>query len=171
MDPYIGQLMLVGFNFAPRGWATCDGQLLAIQQNSALFSLLGTTYGGDGKTTFALPDLRGRVPMHRGNGPNLPAALIGAKTGAPKTKLSVANLPAHGHALSAVSGLGNKVEAKDHMLAQVRQVNLYSDKAGDVALNAGAIGQTGSNEAFDAHQPSLTLNWIIALVGIYPARQ
>ena len=108
MEPFIGQIMMVGFNFAPRGWALCDGSLLPINNNQALFSLLGTTYGGDGRTTFQLPDLRGRVPMHQGTGPGLPNHRIGEKGGVENVTLTVAQMPAHTHVLNASSDYGSQ---------------------------------------------------------------
>ena len=105
MEPFIGQIMMFSGNFAPRGWAFCDGQLLAIAQNSALFSIVGTTYGGDGRTTFGLPDLRGRTPVHQGNGPGLPPVSLGQKGGAASTTLIVQNLPAHTHAATVTENL------------------------------------------------------------------
>ncbi len=116
-EPFLGEIKMVGFNFAPRGWALADGQLLPISANSALFSLYGTTYGGDGRTTFALPDLRGRTPIHQGSGQGLTERRIGSKGGAEYATLNVNQLPPHAHALLAHAGTGNQAAPTGHVLA------------------------------------------------------
>ena len=183
MEPFIGQVILFAGNFAPRGWALCDGQLLDISSHSALFSILGTTYGGDGRTTFALPDLRGRVAVHEGNGPGLPAMTLGEKTGNPTTTLSVANLPSHTHTavttnnltLQAAPATATEEEGADNALGNA---TIYADAAATETLRAGSIGgdvtvtntNTGSGTNFSNQPPTLVLNFIIALVGTYPSR-
>jgi len=171
-EPFLGEIRMFGGNFAPRGWAFCNGQLLSIASNSALFSLLGTTYGGDGRTTFGLPDLRGRSPVHAGNGPGLSPKTLGEKSGAETTTLTTANMPAHSHAAQVSSGNGNtnspvgKVWSKD---AGVQSAT-YSGNAPDASMAANAIGNAGSNAAFNNLPPYLAVNFIIALQGIYPSR-
>jgi len=169
-EPYIGQIQIFGFNFPPRGWAHCDGQLLPISQNTALFSLLGTIYGGDGQTTFGLPDLRGRAAMHFGNGPGLPDYQLGQKPGVLDHQLNVANLPAHSHDVRAVDGNADSVFPNNGMLSITRE-DTYRSSGGDlVNLNSSSVGDTGIGEPFSSLQPSLVLNWCIALVGIFPPR-
>lgn len=180
MEPFIGQIMMFGGNFAPRGWALCDGQLLAISQNSALFSILGTTYGGDGRTTFGLPDLRGRVPLHPGSGPGLSPRQLGQKGGTEDTTLSVGQLPAHGHtvAVPGTSAAGNTASPADAQMAAIQAGK--GKKVPESPYNQGGpadagmlpfqTGDTGSNAAHDNMPPFQGVNFIIALVGIYPSR-
>lgn len=173
-DPLIGQIVMFGGNFAPRNWATCDGQLLLISQNSALFSILGTVYGGDGRTTFGLPDLRGRLPIHEGSGPGLTPRALGSPGGAEKVGLTEAHLPSHNHPLQgstdqateadpAASG-GNKVPAQ-------AELNIYTDSAPDTAMAANAIGASvGGGQEHLNLMPFQVVNFIIALVGTFPSR-
>jgi microcystin-dependent protein len=162
-DPLIGEIMMVGFNFAPRGWALCDGQLLPIAQNSALFSLLGTIYGGDGRTTFALPDLRGRFPTHMGTGAGLSQRQIGSRGGTETTTLNATEMPAHAHGLSSlpdvqVRGIGD----------QIRGVPEGSDQG--AATLAVATESTGGSQAHNNMPPFLCINFVIALTGVFPSR-
>ncbi len=189
MDPLLGTIQAFGFNFAPRGWAFCNGQLLPISQNTALFSLLGTIYGGDGRTTFALPDLRGRVMIGFGQGPGLSNHPIGQKSGAENTTLTVTNLPAHNHqaslsgssvTLKASSSAGTSPapSSRSNVLSAATSGNIYTNKTPDVDLNVGndvasgsvTIGNTGGNIPFNNMQPYLAINVCIALVGIFPSR-
>jgi len=166
MEPFIGQLMCVGFNFAPKGWALCQGQLMSISQNTALFSLLGTMYGGDGVTTFGLPDLRGRVPNSFGQGPGLQNYAQGQKAGSESVTLTIQEIPGHSHSAGCSSS-----DPSD-----TTPVNGVPAAGGSYSLTANAImlptmiGQTGGSQPHPNMQPYLTLNWIIALEGIYPAR-
>ncbi len=170
-EPFIGEVKLFAGNFAPRDWAFCDGQLLPIAQNTALFSILGTTYGGDGRTTFGLPDLRGRVAVGPRNGSGLSDYSLGQKTGNESTVLNTSQLPAHSHTVNAVSELGTSNEPSDKYLAQTGLFdNEYSDVATDVQLNSNMIGTTGNNVPIDVRQPSLSINYIICLFGTYPPR-
>lgn len=171
MEPFLGQIQLFGFNFPPRGWAQCDGQLLQISQNQALFSLLGTIYGGNGRTDFALPDLRGRLPMHMGTGPGLSNRPIGRRGGSEQTVLTVANLPAHSHPAQCNGGVGNGNVAAEKFWASDagNQSATYHD-AGGSTMNAAAIGNTGDNQGFSNEPPFLVMNWCIALTGIFPSR-
>ena len=171
-EPFIGEIRMVGFNFAPRGWALCNGQLLSIASNNALFSLLGTIYGGDGRTTFALPNLQGRVPMHYGSGAGLSPRLIGEAAGQEAVSLTEAQLPAHTHKARASSLKGNtnspvgRVWSKD---AGVQSAT-YTSNAADADMAAGAIAPAGGGQPHNNMPPYLAVNFVIALQGIYPAR-
>jgi microcystin-dependent protein len=179
MEPFLGQIQMFGFNFPPRGWAFCDGQLLPISQNTALFSLLGTTYGGDGVSTFALPDLRGRVAIHPGNGPGLPSISQGEKSGNYQVALNVNHLPSHTHTATATvhasSEQGSQEGPGDNVLAYDRRETQYSASAPDVTMNAESatvtVGNTGGSQPFSIMQPYLGVYHCIALVGVYPSRQ
>ncbi|WP_430812432.1 MULTISPECIES: phage tail protein [unclassified Carboxylicivirga] len=170
----IGEIRMFAGNFAPRGWALCDGQLLSIAQNSALFSILGTTYGGDGRTTFALPDLRGRVPVHAGSGPGLSPYALGQKGGAETTTLSVGNLPAHSHNASVVNKVNNDEATSDDPSGKYPAVsgeNMYHELSNaESAVSTVMVENTGEGQAFDQRQPYATINYIICLQGIYPSR-
>lgn len=168
MEPFIGMIVQFGGNFAPRGWALCDGQLLPISSNSALFSILGTTYGGDGKSTFALPDLRGRVAMQPGTGPGLSARQLGQKGGAETVTLTVNQMPGHNHALNALADDARVATVANNTLAQDQ--NIYSSSAPNAAMNAACIGNTGGSQPFGVVQPFLCVNFIIALQGLFPSR-
>ena len=173
-EPFLGQIIMFGGNFAPRSWALCDGQLLPIAQNSALFSILGTIYGGDGRTTFALPDMRGRVPIHPGNGPGLSSYNLGQKGGSEQATLSVNQLPNHGHVtvLKATSTDGNQEGPGGHILAGDPREDQYSDATPNVNMNPAGIevANTGNNEAHANVQPFVCVNFIIALQGLFPSR-
>jgi len=169
--PFLGEIRNFGFNFAPRGWAQCNGQLLAISTNTALFSLLGTTYGGNGTTNFALPDLRGRVPVGMGTGPGLTNRVQGGAAGAETASLLTTNLPAHSHALNAKAGIGNQAAPSNHLLAASDQRNSqYTSAGADAVMAATSIGSTGSGTPIDIMPPYLGTNYCIALEGIYPSR-
>ncbi|MHC4955881.1 MAG: phage tail protein [Planctomycetota bacterium] len=179
-DPYIGQIILFGGNFAIRGYALCNGQLLAISSNPALFSILGTTYGGDGRTTFALPDLRGRVPVHFGTGPGLSSRFLGQKFGAQSHTLSIAQMPSHNHTASGVvratSAAGNSEDPAGNVLAQENREDQYRNGGAtpDVSMAANTVAVTvnnnGGNQSFNLSQPSLVINFQIALTGVFPPR-
>lgn len=163
-EPFLGQLMIVGFNFPPRGWAMCDGQILPISQNQALYSLLGTMYGGDGRTSFALPDLRGRTPLHFGNG-----STQGSSFGEENHLLTLAELPAHSHNVQAQSGAATEVGPAGNFWAGSGQQDLYAASA-DTAMQAGALSNAGGNQGHNNMAPFLVLNVVIALQGIFPPR-
>jgi microcystin-dependent protein len=176
MDPFIAQILLFASNFAPRGWALCEGQMLPIAQNTALFSLIGTIYGGDGITTMALPDLRGRVAIGPGQGPGLPDYRQGDKGGTASTTLTVLNMPTHNHVLNANSSYGTTaVPASNTSLAATTDgrsisVNVYSTNAPNVQLAGASVGNAGANQPINNMQPYLAIPYIIALVGIFPSR-
>lgn len=165
MDPIIGQILLVGFDWAPEGWALCNGQLMSISQNSALFSLLGTTYGGDGINTFAVPDLRGRVPIHQGQGRGLTGRVMGERSGIESVTLLTSNLPAHSH--PAVISSADVGRSSGNVISAVGNTNSGPN---DLVLAPTTIGATGSNVPHDNMQPYLVMNYIIATQGIYPVR-
>jgi microcystin-dependent protein len=169
-EPYLGEIRFVGFNFAPTGWAQCNGQLLSIAENTALFSLLGTTFGGDGKTTFALPDMRGRVPLGIGQGTGLTARTLGETGGQEKVTLTIAEIPKHRHALAAASGSADSKAPKGDVLANSSTAAIYSTTAPTVDLAAASIGVQGGGQPHENMQPFLGMNCIIALQGIFPPR-
>jgi microcystin-dependent protein len=171
MDPLLASIILFAGNFAPRGWAFCNGQLLSIAQNTALFSLLGTQFGGNGQTNFALPDLRGRVPVHPGQGPGLSDYVIGQSAGSETTTLLLSNMPAHNHSLNATSEPGSTSVPSGAYLANTGALDKEYNTTGTVvAMNAAAIGTAGGSQPFDNLQPYLAINFIIALQGIFPSR-
>jgi microcystin-dependent protein len=153
---------MMSFDFAPKNWAFCNGQLLPINQNQALFSLLGTTFGGDGRVNFALPDLRGRVPIHLGSGHSL-----GEKGGEQAHTLSISELPEHSHLVNATANSGSTTIPAGNVIAASIQ-NMYANPAALVALSPGSITNTGGSQAHLNMQPFLTISFCIALVGIYP---
>jgi microcystin-dependent protein len=179
-EPFIGQIMTCGFNFAPVGWALCDGQILAIASNTALFSLLGTTYGGNGQTTFALPDLRGRVPVHQGQGPGLSSYDLGEVTGTESVTLVSTEIPAHTHlAASAVNAAASSLAPTDtpadSVLTGGGGINIYNAAPdGTTKMNAGMVTTqvqpAGGSQPHNNLQPLLCINFCIALQGVFPSR-
>ena len=163
-DPFLGELKLVGFDFAMRGWAPCNGQLIPIAQNQALFALLGTMYGGNGTTTFALPDLRGRVPRHVGG----THTQQGESAGSESVTLSTAQLPGHAHTARASSGSASVASPAGAVWA-AQTTPAYGTDAGS-AMNSGSTSSVGSSQPHENRQPYLVLNWVIALQGIFPSR-
>jgi microcystin-dependent protein len=158
-EPFIGQVLLFAGNFAPKGWAMCNGQLMSIAQNTALFSILGTTYGGDGVTTFALPDLRGRAAVNAGQGPGLSNYVLGEATGTEAVTLTVNQIPAHTHTLFGASGPPSGSDRGIESQATANKVPSNDEMA-----------PTGGNQPFSVVQPVLAMSYIIALEGIYPSR-
>lgn len=170
MEPFIGQIQAFGFNFAPRGWAFCDGQLLAISTNTALFSLLGTTFGGDGRTTFALPDLRGRTIVHPGSGPGLSSVTWGQKSGAEQVTLTTTNMPAHNHNSSVAvhTGAGESSSPTGYIAAHV---GAFGEEPTSGANLAGVSNNNaGGNQPFSIRNPFVGIYVSIALIGIFPSR-
>lgn len=170
-EPYVGEILLVAFNFAPTGWAECQGQIMAISQNTALFSLLGTTYGGDGKTTFALPDLRGRTPIGAGQGQGLQQYDLGQVGGEETVTLLLSEMPAHTHQVYGSGNVANLASPSGAIWATQSTLNIYS-AAPDSQMSPAAVSVTPNSPAqpHDNLSPYLTLNYIIALQGIYPPR-
>lgn len=168
MDPFIGEIRLFAGNFAPRGWAFCDGFLLPIAQNTALFSILGTSFGGDGRTTFGLPDLRGRVPVHPGTGPGLTTRSLGEKGGSETAALTIDQMPGHGHRVTASSTRGDSADPANNVFAGDPDEPYIA--SGTEAMSAATIQSTGGGQPHANVQPFLGLHFIIALVGIYPSR-
>ena len=164
-QPFIGQIVLFAGNFAPRGWALCNGQLLPISQNTALFSILGTTYGGNGQTTFALPDLRGRVAVSSGQGPGLTPRSLGEMAGSETVTLTASQMPAHTHAVNATN---NGQTTNRPQSAVPAKGGTYSTASPDTTMNA--VGNAGGSQPHDNLPPYTTLNYIIALEGIFPSR-
>lgn len=170
-DPFIGEIKMFAGTFAPRGWALCDGQLMSISQNSALFSLLGTTYGGDGRTTFALPDLRGRLPMHAGSGPGLSSKQIGQRGGSENEILTLNHLPSHTHTANALDKPGDRSTPEAaHWAATSSGSPNYSDTLPDVNMNAGILTSAGGSQSHSNLMPFTCVNFIIALFGVFPSR-
>ena len=163
-EPFLSEIRLMAFEFAPNGWALCNGQLLPINQNQALFALLGTTYGGDGMVNFALPDLRGRVPIHVGNGHTL-----GERAGEQAHTLSIAELPSHTHVAHAVAADGSVVIPGGTLFARAAPANPYHAPTPLAAMNPAVVANTGGSQAHLNMQPFLTLSFCIALQGIFPS--
>ncbi len=168
-DPFLGEIRTFGFTFAPRGWAACEGQLLPIQQHQALFSLLGTIYGGDGRTTFALPDLRGRVVVGDGQGPGLADYPTGARGGEEQVTLTTAQLPSHRHDVRALDQRGRARRPVDRFLARVTRGRAYAPTS-DALMNPDMVAPTGEGQPHPNVQPYLALNVCIALEGVFPSR-
>jgi microcystin-dependent protein len=175
-EAFIGEIRMFGGNFAPRGWALCDGQLLPISQYTALFSLLGTTYGGDGRTTFALPDLRGRVPIHAGHGPGLSDYRLGQTGGQETVTLTTQQIPAHSHTASVSQAADSSVGTSDKPENMLPARNAASTPQYGTTANVNmsgasvSVGNTGGNLPHENMQPYVTVNYIIALEGIFPSR-
>jgi microcystin-dependent protein len=174
-DPFIGQIMCAGFNFAPRGWAEMNGQLLPISQNTALFALLGTQYGGNGQTTFALPDMRGRVLIHAGQGPGLTLRDQGESAGTEQVTLNNAQLPAHNHTVipmgsSAEATLDSPAQAVPATTTGKKQTPIYAPGPGTLAMSSTLTTTTGANAPVPVMQPYVTVRCFIALFGVFPSR-
>jgi microcystin-dependent protein len=170
MEVYLGQLLLVPYNFAPRGFAFCQGQILSISQNTALFSVLGTTYGGNGTTTFALPDLRGRVPMGQGQGPGLQSYVLGQMDGEEANTLALTEIPAHSHAVKGSPLPADVSQVSAAAPASTGSLNLYAPGSSNANLHPNTILPAGNGLPHENRMPFLCLNWIIALNGNFPAR-
>lgn len=179
MEPFIGEIRLFGFGKIPYGWAPCNGQSLAIVQNSALYAVIGLQFGGDGKTFFCLPDLRGRAPLHAGAGQGLTQRRVGDRVGSESVAVTAANMPAHNHAVTAANVRGTSPDPGSLSLAQggtpsgrdFNPWNTYvSDNAPNVALHTSAIQAAGQAQPHENRQPYLSLNFCIAIVGLFPVR-
>ncbi|HKJ79891.1 MAG TPA: tail fiber protein [Prolixibacteraceae bacterium] len=169
-EPFIAEIRIFAGNFAPRSWAFCDGQLLPVSQNTALFSLIGTTYGGDGRTTTALPNLQGRAPMHPGRGPGLTARTLGQNTGVETVLLNANQIPSHNHVLNVCEETGdsNIPEGNSFAKSAIPIASVYSNQPPD--KTGGTAGNAGGGQSHNNMQPYLSLNYIIALQGLYPSR-
>jgi microcystin-dependent protein len=169
-DPFIGEIRMVSFTFCPQGWAAADGQLLAINQNPALFSLFGTMYGGDGMTTFALPDLRGRVPIHAGAGPGLTPRNLGSRSGTEAVTLSESQMPSHTHTINAYSLEGDSAVPTGNIRAKSGAGDPdYSSSAPDTTMDAGAASNTGGGQSHNNMPPFLAIQFCVAVQGLYPS--
>lgn len=168
--PYLSVVMMFAGNFAPQNWAFCDGKLMSIAENTALFSLIGTIYGGDGQVTFALPDFRGRIPVGTGNGPGLPSIALGEMAGTETVTLTVQNLPMHNHLLDAYNSNATANTPANNLLGVLATDSDYVASGPTVPMSASSIGFTGKSQAINNVQASLVINYIIAVEGIYPSR-
>jgi microcystin-dependent protein len=171
-DPFVAEIRIFPFNFAPKGWAFCDGQILPISQNTALFSLLGTMYGGDGKSTFALPNLQGSVPLHRGGGPGLSERFQGEQGGSPTVTLLDSEMPFHNHNVAATAQPGEDPTPDNRSLARSVGAQLYQSNTSTnlVQLAPQALAVAGASLPHNNMMPYLTLNFCIALQGVFPPR-
>jgi microcystin-dependent protein len=164
-QPYVGEIRMFGGNFAPAGWMFCEGQLLPISENETLFNLIGTTYGGDGQSTFALPDLRGRIPIHFGNG-----FILAETGGAEEITLTVSQIPAHSHAMLASTGPGTVNTPGGNVTAASPSILLYAQDVPDANMSPSAVGSTGGSQPHNNFQPYLCVDFIISLFGIFPSQ-
>ena len=168
-SPYVGEIRLVGFSFAPAGWAFCNGATLAISENDVLFALIGTTFGGDGQSTFNLPDLQGRTPVHQGQGPGISQSyVLGQLAGVESVTLTTNQIPVHSHALLGTSNAGISNSPAGAVLGNGQQV--YSAAAPSVQMDSTSLVPAGGSQPHENMQPFLVLNWIISLFGIFPSQ-
>jgi len=163
-QPYVGEIRMFAGNFAPAGWMFCEGQLLPISENETLFQLIGTTYGGDGQSTFALPDLRGRIPIHQGNG-----FILAETGGAEEITLTVNQIPAHSHPLLASGDVGDQINLANALTSNSNGVIPYIEDPPSVNMNPGAISSAGGSQPHTNFQPYLCIDFIISLFGIFPS--
>ena len=163
-QPYVGEIRMFAGNFAPAGWMFCEGQLLPISENETLFQLIGTTYGGDGESTFALPDLRGRIPIHQGNG-----FILAETGGAEEITLTVQQIPAHTHPLLPSTAAGSQNSPQNNVPAGSPSIDIYRETSPSVALAANMVGPVGGSQPHTNFQPYLCVDFIISLFGIFPS--
>jgi microcystin-dependent protein len=163
-QPYVGEIRMFGGNFAPAGWLFCQGQLLPISENETLFQLIGTTYGGDGQSTFALPDLRGRVPIHQGNG-----FILAETGGAEEVTLTVQQIPAHTHPFVGAAATGTATSATNNLPANSQNITPYINQSPDANMNPAVVSPTGGSQPHTNFQPYLCVDFIISLFGIFPS--
>jgi microcystin-dependent protein len=169
-DPFVAEIRIFPFNFAPKGWAFCDGQILPLSQNTALFSLLGTTYGGDGKSNFGLPNMQGNAPMHPGQGPGLSLHDLGETSGSETVTLLESEIPSHSHGLVASLSDGTDTKPANEQFAQGVGVQIWGTNAPNTQFSPNALTPAGGDQPHNNMQPYLTLNFCIALQGVYPPR-
>lgn len=168
-SPYVGEIRMFAGSFAPAGWAFCNGQLMAISENDTLFTLIGTTYGGDGQSTFGLPDLQGRVPIHAGQGPGITQNYqLGEKAGVESVTLGIQQIPVHNHALVASAAAGSSSSPANNVLAASNTVSMYKAGTPNAPMNAAMIGTAGGSQPHDNFQPYLCVSFIISLFGVFP---
>jgi microcystin-dependent protein len=163
-QPYVGEIRMFAGNFAPAGWMFCSGQLLPISENETLFQLIGTTYGGDGQSTFALPDLRGRLPLHQGSG-----FILAETGGSEQITLTIAQIPAHSHPFIGQTGNGNQINPNQNLLASSTLVKQFASETADAQMAASSIGPVGGSQPHTNFQPYLCVNFIISLFGLFPS--
>jgi microcystin-dependent protein len=169
-EPFVGEIRMFGGNFAPAGWAFCQGQLMAISENDTLFNLIGTTYGGDGQSTFGIPDLQGRVPLHSGKGPAVSQTYIqGEKNGVETVTLTTNQIPVHTHALVASTNPATATTASDNITASTNQLKIYTENAASKQFAPNAITPAGGSQPHENLQPYLCISFIISLYGVYPS--
>ena len=165
---YVGEIRIFAGNFAPAGWMFCEGQLLPISENETLFNLIGTTYGGDGQETFALPDLRGRIPLHQGTGPGLSGHILAETGGVEEVTLTINQIPAHNHPLLASADPGGAITPAGNTFGAGASVQIFRPIAANVPANAGSVGPAGGSQPHSNFHPYICINYIISLFGIYP---
>ncbi len=168
--PYIGEIRLFAGNFAPAGWAFCEGQLLPISEYETLFQLIGTTYGGDGQSTFAMPDLRGRLPIHQGTGPGLSTYILAESLGVEEVTLTVNQITVHTHAMLAYNAVANTPNPGNNLLALSSQVNMFFGDPPNTSMQAGTISPVGGSQPHNNSMPYLCVNFILSLFGVYPTQ-
>lgn len=168
-QPYVGEIRMFAGNFAPYGWLFCDGSLLSTSEYDTLFNLIGTTYGGDGQDTFALPDLRGRIPAHMGAGPGLPTLIIGETLGTETVTLTNNQIPSHSHTMAASTNVGSRTSPTNNVLARSTNADIYSGDAPSGAMAGTAVSTTGGSQPHNNMQPYLCVNFIISMFGIFPS--
>jgi microcystin-dependent protein len=168
-SPYVGELRIFAGNFAPAGWLFCQGQSLPISENETLFQLIGTTYGGDGQSTFALPDLRGRIPIHQGQGPGLQSYILAQTGGTEQVTLTTQQMPTHAHPVLATTAVGSAASPQASLLAASGSSNVYRTGPSAVALSNQTVGPTGGSQPHTNFQPYLCVDFIISLFGIFPS--
>jgi microcystin-dependent protein len=169
-QPYVGEIRMVGFNFAPQGWAFCNGQQLAIAENDVLFQLIGTTYGGDGVQTFNLPDLRGRVPIHQGQGTGLSNRIVGQFAGVETVTLTVQQIPSHTHVPNANVAVGSSASPAGNFWAERSGTNQYITGAPNGTMNAACLQNAGGTQPHDNILPFQVINFVISLFGVFPSQ-
>ena len=169
-DPFLAEIRPFGFNFAPKGWAQCNGQLIPISQNTALFALLGTYYGGDGKSTFALPNLQGSAPMHQGQSSGTSERVLGEAAGTQQVTLLQSEIPVHTHALNAVESTATERQPPNQMFAVGEAISFYRAAQPNTTMNPGMLAPGGADAPHNNMQPYLVLNFCIALQGVFPQR-